>query len=380
MHAIDVPSWIEIDHRALHHNVQFLRSQLSPRTKLFVVVKSNAYGHGIEAISQSIESLVDGVAVNTIAEGLSLRDLGFQKRIVVVGAYKTADLIVAAQERGLELEIVNETDISLLQHLTSTAAPLHIHIKLNTGLNRLGVEHTELHSYIERLKHTANVTIQGIFSHLASAENPDSLKTKMQLALFSEATATLPYERHIAACAATLLIPDSHYEIVRLGISSYGLWPSPETKQQWCIQHPQAGDPLQPVLSFHTRILSLRSLEAGESIGYDNTYTTSEKRITAVIPVGYYEGLPRGLSNKTKVVIGGQLVPVIGRIAMNMTVCDVSSVPNVVVGDLVTIIGQQGDAVISADDHAEHNQTINYEIVTRLPAFLPRRHQGLNQQ
>jgi alanine racemase len=344
------------------------------------VVKSNAYGHGLEAISSSIEHIVDGVAVNTIAEGIRLREIGFQKRIIVVGAYKTKELVVAAQECELELEIVNETDMSLLQHLKPTAPSLHIHIKLNTGLNRLGIEHTELKGYIERLSRTTNITIQGIFSHLASAENPDSLKTKMQLALFAEATAGFPYERHIAACAATFLIPESHYDIVRLGISSYGLWPSPETKQHWSVQHPEAGDPLQPVLSFHTRILSLRSLAPGESIGYDNTYTTSEKRTTAVIPVGYYEGLPRGLSNKTKVVIGGQLVPIVGRIAMNMSVCDVSGIPNVAVGDLVTIIGHQGDTTISADDHAELNHTINYEMVTRLPAFLPRIDKNLNQQ
>ncbi len=373
-----LPYWIEIDHQAIRHNIRFLREQLPLATKLFCVIKSNAYGHGILAVAKTLDQSteVDGVVVNSIEEGILLRNHEFKKRILVAGAYRSPELIKEAQTKEIELEIANDDHLQILEYLAKEKQPLVVHIKVNTGLNRLGFNEEQIATSFKKLIEHPTVKIKGLFSHLANSEDTQSIQTISQLRRFREFMTKYPdYESHISASAATLLIPDAHFDLVRVGISTFGLWPSPEVTMRWHKNNPLIkSSPLKPALSFRTSIIHIADLDSGEPVGYGGTYVTKRPTRTAIIPCGYYEGLPRLWSNKACVLVKGKRAPIIGRIAMNMTTIDITDIADVNLGTIVTIIGQDGDEYLSADEQARHADTINYELVTRLPDFIVRVH------
>ncbi len=373
-----LPYWIEIDHQAIRHNIRFLRDQLPLATKLFCVIKSNAYGHGILAVAKTLDqsSEVDGVVVNSIEEGILLRNHKFKKRILVAGAYRSPELIQEAQTKEIEVEVANDDHLQILECLAKELPPLVVHIKVNTGLNRLGFNEKQLASSFKKLVDHPAVKIKGLFSHLANSEDTESIRTISQLRRFREFMTKYPdYESHIAASAATLLIPDAHFDLVRVGISTFGLWPSPEVATRWHKNNPLIkSSPLWPALSFRASIIHTADLDRGEPVGYGGTYVTKRPTRTAIIPCGYYEGLPRVWSNKACVLVKGKRAPIIGRIAMNMTTIDITDIADANLGTTVTIIGQDGNEYLSADEQARNADTINYELVTRLPDFIVRAH------
>lgn len=373
-----LPFWLEIDHQAIIHNTQFLRSQLPAATKLFCVIKSNAYGHGILAIAQTLDHTqnVDGVIVNSIEEAILLRSNHFEKRIIVAGGYRTKELIREAQEKEIELEIANDDHLQLMSYLSKEEKPISIHIKVNTGLNRLGFNSNQLTTNFSKIAEHPHLKIKGLFSHLANSEAPQSLQTISQLMKFRQFISKYPgYENHISASAATLLMPDAHFDLVRVGISTFGLWPSPETEALWHKNHPQTkNSPFKPALSYRASIIHITELDIGEPVGYGGAFVTKRPTRTAIIPCGYYEGLPRSWSNKAHVIVKGRRAPIIGRIAMNMTTIDITDIPNVNLDSTVTIIGRDGNESLSVEEQADHASTINYELVTRLPEFITRIH------
>lgn len=379
--ASHYPYWLEIDHQAIINNLIFLHSQIPNTTKLFPVIKSNAYGHGMLAVAKTLQTRpeVVGVVVNSIEEALLLRNNLFSKRILVAGAFRTKELVVAAKQQDIELEVVDFIALDLLQSLSPQHLPLKIHIKLNTGLNRLGFNEGELPNAVQRLKKNSAIEIQGLFSHLANSEDPQSLQTTKQISIFKKITKRYPgYENHIASSVGTLLIPDAHLDIVRVGISTYGLWPSPEVEIIWHKQNPnRVGSPLSRALQFRCTIVHIAELLAGEAIGYGGSFTTKRPTRIAVIPCGYYEGLPRAWSNKANVLVCGKKAPIIGRIAMNMTTIDITDIPAANETSIVTIIGQDGDNLLTADDQATFGDTINYELLARLPSFIQRKNISL---
>ena len=378
--AEQYPYWLEIDHQAIINNLIFLRRLISSKTKLFPVIKSNAYGHGLLAVAQTLQARpeVTGVVVNSIEEALLLRNNLFSKRILVAGAFRTRDLVIAARDHGIELEVVNCTDIALLQSIPQSTLPLKIHIKLNTGLNRLGFNELELASAMKKLKNNSDVQIQGLFSHLANSENPQSIQTIHQISTFKKILQQYPgYENHIASSVGTLLIPEAHFDIVRVGISTYGLWPSPEVEILWHKQHPNIKrPPLSRALQFRSTIVHIAKLDAGEPIGYGGSFTTQRPTRIAILPCGYYEGLPRAWSNKASLLVCGKRASILGRIAMNMTTIDITDIPEANETSTVTIIGQDGDILLTAEEQAAFGDTINYELLARLPDFIPRKNNG----
>lgn len=371
------PYWLEIDHQAITDNLSFFRKILPQTTKLFSVIKSNAYGHGFLAVANTIQNHpgVDGAVVNTIAEGLLLRANQFSKRILVAGAYRTKDLVMQAQEQSLELEFTHEDQLTWLQYLKAQFPPLIIHLKVNTGLNRLGLDHDQLNQVLMILKQNPLIKIQGLFSHFASSEDPQNQQTISQIKRFNAFLAAHPgYENHISASTATLLIPEAWYDLVRVGFSTYGLWPSSATETVWYQQNPQCSQsPLKPALKFLSTIVSLTWIEAGELVGYGGTFVTPRRTRIAVLPCGYAEGLPRLWSNRASVLICGKRAPIIGRIAMNMTTVDVTDIPEVNQKSIVTIIGTDHQQILSAAEQASMAETIDYELLTRLPEFIPRK-------
>ncbi len=362
---------------AVRANARALRDLVAPAKAAFVV-KGNAYGHGIAAVARAIEPLADRLCVYSLEEATALRAAGVAAPVFIMGPIESAGL-EETLARGFELALWDTG--SYLRSVCEAARKRHVraavHVKINTGVARLGLEPRDAADAIEDYVRLPELALAGIFSHLAAAEELDSPFTMEQLAAFervSNAAAAALHARdaapvrHIAASAAALLWPQTRLDMVRIGIALYGLWPSAQTR----VAMNGAKFELQPALSYDTRIAAIRDVEAGTPIGYGCSYHAPKRTRIAVLPLGYADGIPRALSNKGAVLIGGKRCPIVGRVCMNMLLVDAGAAPAAKPGDPAVLIGAQGAETISAEDWAAWADTINYEIVTRLPAELTR--------
>jgi alanine racemase len=362
---------------ALRHNGEVLRRLVGPQRAAFVV-KGNAYGHGLLETARAIEPLAARLCVYGVEEALALRAGGITAPILVMGP-----IPLEALDEGiagnLELALWNVDDFA--RRLAGAAgrrqSRAFVHVKVNTDLNRLGVEPHELSAALERLGGFPEIALRGIFSHLAAAEEIDSPYTMHQLGAFERALAGvkplldrggLAPIRHIAASAAAMLWPQTHLDMTRFGIALYGLMPSPQTS---AAMKERPLD-LRPALSYVSELIVVRTVAAGASVGYGGSFHAPHVMRVGVVAAGYADGVPRALSNRGAFAVGGALCPIVGRVAMNMTQIDLSNAPGAHVGSKVTLIGRDGESVVSADDWATWCDTINYEIVTRLPEELSR--------
>jgi alanine racemase len=374
--AAPVIGRISVSLSALRHNAGVLRELVGPGHAAFVV-KSNAYGHGLVETALAIEPFAVRICVFALEEALALRDGGITAPLLVLGPIPPASLVDAL---AADVELALWDTKAFLQALAAAAelreTRARVHVKLNTDLNRLGLEPHELCDAIEDFLHLPQIAITGIFSHLASAEEIDSPYTMHQLQAFERSLTqskgllekhSLEPIRHIAASAAAMLWPQTRLDMSRFGIAVYGLWPSPQTKA--AIESPLD---LQPALEYCSELAAVRSVPAGASVGYGGSFHAPHDMRIGVVAAGYGDGVPRALSNTGTFAVGGALCPVVGRVAMNMTQIDLTNAPNAHVGSKVTLIGQDGDACVSADDWAAWCNTINYEIVARLPAEIRR--------
>ena len=362
---------------ALRHNGDVLRRLVGPQRAAFVV-KGNAYGHGLLETARVIEPLATRLCVYSVEEGLALRAAGIAAPILVLGPVPPGALDEAL---GANLELAVWNVGPFARRLAAAAAKRRtrafVHVKVNTDLNRLGVEPEELSGAVERLASAAEIAVGGIFSHLAAAEEIDSPYTMHQLDAFERALRSvkplldrsgLAPIRHIAASAAAMLWPQTHLDMARFGIALYGLMPSPQTS---AAMKEKPLD-LRPALSYVSELIVVRTVAAGASVGYGGSFHAPREMRIGVVPAGYADGVPRALSNRGAFVVDGALCPIVGRVAMNMTQIDLSNARNAHVGTVVTLIGRDGERAVTADDWAEWSDTINYEIVTRLPSDLPR--------
>jgi alanine racemase len=280
-----------------------------------------------------------------------------------------------------KLEIALWDTRSYLRDVANTARRRNgrfpVHVKINTGVARLGLEPQDAVDAIEDYARISEVETAGIFSHLAAAEELDSPFTTAQIERFERvlqaAEPSLERKgirpiRHIAASAAAMLWPQTRLDMARIGIALYGLWPSPETR----IAMNGARFDLQPALSFTSHLAAVRHVEAGTPIGYGCSYHAPKRTRIGIVPLGYADGIPRLLSNRGAFAVAGARCPIVGRVCMNMTMIDLAQAPQAKPGDAVTLIGSDAGGAVSADDWAGWAETINYEIVTRLPAHLPR--------
>jgi alanine racemase len=370
-------TWIEIDRSALRHNVAEFRRFLSPSTKLLAVVKANAYGHGLTVTARAIEDVVDWFGVDSLEEGIELRDSGIRSPILVLGftPAERASEIVRHDLRQVvyDLETVGALD-DASRHLGQRAA---VHLKIETGLVRQGIPPEDLPRFLAALPEFPGVELEGITTHFANADDVDDPSfTLLQLARFHMAHEILrsfgirPRFRHISASAATMLYPDAHFDLVRVGIALYGLLPSPNVPQELN----RRGTPmtLEPVLRLKTRIAQLSSVPAGTAIGYGLSERVARDSKVAVLPLGYADGYDRRLSSQGEVLISGKRAKVLGRVMMNIIVVDVTDIKEARPGAVATVIGRDGDDAITIDEIAERIGTINYEVVSRLNPLLPR--------
>lgn len=367
-------TWLEIDALAFEHNVAQYKALVAP-AQFAPVIKSNAYGHGIELIAQLCEksSSVDRICVVNLSEAVKLRTCGVSKPILVLSIID-ADLALAAIH-DIALVIY---DIDTARRLNAVATHINrkvaVHIKVDTGLSRLGVLASTAFEFIKTVFQMPHIFIEGILTHLAESESEDQTFTNQQLEIFknlllmlNKSGITIPL-MHGSCSAALSANQNSHLTLNRGGIGVYGLWPSQANKAK--AQSKIPGFSLKPILSWKTKIIQIKEVPAGSFIGYDRTHQVTRNSVLAVLPVGYWDGYDRGLSNKGKVVINQQHAPILGRISMNLTIVDVTDIQHVTLNDEVLLMANHPG--ITADDLAMYAGTINYEIVTRINPLLPR--------
>lgn len=370
---------IDVSLDALRANANALRDLIAPAKAAFVV-KSNAYGHGAVETALAIEPYAHAICVFAIEEAAELRDGGVTCRILVMGPVPADRL---GDALALNVEIALWDTGSYLRAIAQEAQRRHarfpVHVKINTGAARLGLEPRDAADAIDDYARMPDLDLAGIFSHLAAAEELDSPFTQAQLQRFEGVLQTVEPGlrskgahplRHIAASAAAMLWPQTRLDMARIGIALYGLWPSPQTRAAMNGTRLQ----LRPALTFASELAVTRDVEAGAPIGYGCSYHAPKATRIGVVPVGYADGVPRALSNRGAFLVGGARCPIVGRVCMNLTLVDLALAPHAVAGDRVTLIGTDGGATIAAEDWAEWADTINYEIVARLPATVPRRY------
>lgn len=367
------PSWIEIDKKAILHNLEQYRAIVYP-AHLAPVVKSNAYGHGIGLIAAICEEspMVDMLCCVTVSEAVYLRSIGIKKPLLVLSI--VLDSLEQAIVHDVDLAVCDFAIAITLQEIAKKCGKkVNIHIKIDTGLSRLGFLAEEAFETIQHIYKLSHITIKGIFTHFADSESSDQSFTNFQINRFETLIARLEdvgisIPIHHTSCSAAITSNmQSHFSMTRLGIGLYGLWPSPGNKVLTSGNFPSFS--LQPALTWKTRIMHLKQIPAGSFVGYDRTHELLNAATIATLPIGYWDGYDRSLSNKGTVYINGQAAPVVGRVAMNLTMIDVTNL-NVSIGDEVVLMGNYPGA--TAEAIARHCGTINYEVVTRINPLLPR--------
>ncbi len=362
-------TWIEIDRRTIVHNIKTFRGLIGKKTKLMSVVKSNAYGHGLWVFAQEAEKAgVDGFCVDSVAEGVTLRQRGIIKPILVLG-FTLPGLLGKAFEHNITIAISSMEGLYALAH---TKKKPDFHLKIDTGMHRHGLYLGQIETAAQFIKKN-KLPIKGVFTHFASAKDINyPTYTDKQFELFKKAVAILGkigfknLITHVAATGGTLVNKKYHSDWVRVGAGLYGLWPSKELEVQ-------LGDKLslKPVLSWQTIVSEIKPIKKGEFIGYDLAYRAPRDAVIAVLPIGYWHGFPRALSTGGTVLIKGKRVPVVGRVSMDIVVVDVGGI-KCKQGDEVVVIGKQGGEELSAFDVAQKSGTIHYELLTRLNPLIER--------
>ena len=368
---------VEVSKKALKHNLGQLKAILPPEFTPIAVIKANAYGHGMSGVAETIKGEVAYMAISSIEEGLELRKNGINQKLLIMGNMDCGDerLLKEALEKGLELSVYNIEMLNALQAVAAeTNRTARIHIKVDTGMRRFGVLETEALEFIEVARKTPAITIQGLFSHLGTADEESSF-TEVQESRFralqdqlSERGISIPLH-HLYNSAGSMrenLLGNA----CRIGIALYGLYPSSYCRAQMETRVPEFS--LRPALTWKTRIVQVKRVPKGSLVSYGGTYRTKREETLAVLPIGHYDGYDRGFSNNADVLIHGKRCPVVGRVCMNQTVVNVSGVPEACLGDNVVLLGGASEEQITAEELAEKIDTVVYEIVTRINPLLLR--------
>jgi alanine racemase len=366
---------VEISKSAVSENIENFRKVLNKKTLFCAIIKSNAYGHGLlEMADLSLSAGADLLGVNSMEEALILRKKYPSVRILIMGE------IPFKENRKKEIADDNfwivVSRLEDIQFLSNLHPRPKIHLKIDTGMSRLGFSGTALEELIIAIS-TQKLPLDGALTHFASTEDfTEHSYSMQQLSEFTKALellTSLGYKdliRHTASSASTMLFEEARFDMVRVGISLYGLWPSMETRLSLSFMGKDFQ--LKPVLSWKTGIVHIQSVPAGRSVGYGSTYKTIYPTKIAVIPVGYFEGYDRRLSNQGYALIDGERAPILGRVCMNMTMLNVTHIPTAELGKEVTLIGKSGSEEITADWMGNLTGTINYDIVTSIQKDIQR--------
>jgi alanine racemase len=376
------PCWLEVSLTTLRHNFRTVHSFVRPEAEVCAVVKSDAYGHGAAICALALqEEGARWFAVSTAEEGITLREGGIRGRILLLAGILRGDEEIIIRY-GLSPTIWDWNHIELLENAAEKLkpkVPIPVHLQVNTGMNCLGVDLKDLQQIYEALRSAPHLLFEGIFSHFSASEIVDQPLAEDQLKRFGQAIALAketglnPLLRHMANSSAIAARPKSWFNMVRPGLALYGYFlpfmsvvsRQPDTSLDL---------PVKPALSWKTRVLQVREVAAGETLGDSSGYVTTSAARIAVLPVGYGDGLSRQLSSHGRVIVRNDYAAIVGNIGMNLTTADVTGIPGVEVGDEVTILGETGSRKIWAGEHASLAGTIPHEILCNISGRLPRKY------
>lgn len=369
-------TWVEVSESALRNNLNIFQRLVGGWDRVCAVVKSNAYGHGlVEAAKIAEKTGVGRLAVDSAIEAWELRKNGIHLPILILG-YIPKGCLAEVIEKDCAFVAYDERLPELLAEI-KTEKKIRVHLKIETGTVRQGLDKVGAVTLAKRLIKNPNVEIEGVYTHFANVEDTSDPSFAMkQLDRFNEVCTALEAEgirpkiKHTASSAAALLYPAARFDLIRPGISMYGYWSSKET--QAVIQQQDAEIRLKPVLEWKTRIAQVKTIPAGTAVSYGLTERVSRATKIAVLPVGYWDGVDRGLSSVGVVLVRGVRCKIVGRVCMNMMMVDVTDVPNAQPDEEVCLIGKQGSEQITADEIAGKLNTISYEVITRINPVLPR--------
>jgi len=365
-------TWVEIDKRAVKHNYDTFRGIISSQTKLMAVAKSNAYGHDMGQFAHELEHLgADWIGVDSIVEALTLRKRGIKKPLLVFG-YILSSRVADAVKNDVTITAASVTALNDIAG--AQKEPVRIHIKIDTGMGRQGIYPSELDETLAVFAKNDHLILEGVYTHFAAAKNPSIREiTDTQLERFNDVRErTIAWVKkegrvlpvfHAAATGGAMLYPESHFDMVRIGIGMHGMWPSAATRAAREHTHP-----LKPILTWKTRLSEVKKLKAGDGVGYDLTERAFVDMLVGTCPVGYWHGYPRAYSSVAPVLINGKRARVIGRVSMDIITLDLSTAPDAMPGDEVVLLGQG----IDADYLAGISETSCYEVTTRINPLIKR--------
>jgi len=378
-------TWVEVKNSAIQHNLKQFQKITSKKAKIMAVVKSNAYGHGMVEIAKlAVKTKADWLGVVNLAEALILCRAKIKKPIFILSFWPLNSQVEQGIKYNIDFPVYT---LGQAKFLSKTAQKIkkqaNIHIKIDTGASRIGILPAQVPAFIKKIIQLPGLKLRGIFTHYADAESKNQSYTDQQTAKLKKIVNDLKKSGfkipfiHAGCSASTINNPDTFFNLVRIGISLYGFWPSIETKE--LAEKKKLKISLKPALTWQTRIIQIKQVGKNTSIGYDKTFKTKKKTKLAILPIGYWDGYSRLLSNpspvnsgKGEVLIRGKRCPVLGRICMNLTIIDISKLNKVRINDKVVLIGKQGKQEITAEEIARKTKTINYEVVTRINPLIPR--------
>ncbi len=354
------PTVAEIDLSAVSFNIKEIKKRVQP-AKIMAVVKANAYGHGaLEICKQAIQSGVEYLGVACGEEGVAMRKAGVDAPILVFsssGLNRTDPYL----EYNLEATVFDEAGLyNLTQSARRSGKKAVVHVKVDTGMNRMGINWQQAPEFVEKVYNTPEIQVQGLYTHFANSDSLDKSFAILQLQRFKQVIARLEEMgihvplKHAANSGAILDLPDTYFDIVRPGILLYGYYPAVDMVKSMN---------LKPAMTFKTRVLYIKEIERGESVSYDRTFIADKKTLVASLPVGYGDGYNRLLSNNGQVLVGGKRYPIIGRVCMDLIMIDLLDNRDIKVGDEVILMGTQGGETISAVELADKSMTVPYEVL-----------------
>ena len=360
-----------VDLDAIRQNMEAMKANIAKGTMICGVVKSDGYGHGSVPVAKAVEDLVWGYAVAAVEEGWVLRDHHITKPILVLG-YVPEEEFESLVEQEIRYTVSEWKEVEILSKIAQKLGKnAYVHIKMDTGMGRIGLRSAEeILTLAQKIENLPNIVIEGIFTHMATADMADKTKAKEQIQMFKEMLQLLENNgiyipiRHCSNSAGIIDLKEANIDMVRAGIALYGLYPSAEVnKENVC---------LTPALELKSIVSYLKTVPKGSPIGYGATFVTQKETKVATVSIGYGDGYPRALSNKGYALVRGKKAPIIGRICMDQFMMDVSAIPEIQQGDTVTLIGKDQNEQITVEELAELAGTFNYEFVCDLGKRIPR--------
>ena len=362
---------VHIDLDNIRHNITELKKFIPQGTKTAAVIKADAYGHGAVSVAKNTVDLVDMFAVATADEALELTKSGIKKDILILSYTSPTDFELLLGKNIILTVSDFENALALSRAATASGNIARIHIAVDTGMTRIGFEPTaESAAVIKKISGLEGIRLEGVFSHYSCADDENALEEcTRQSDLFDEFLSMLESLgvdipiKHICNSAA-ITKTSKHYDLVRIGIAMFGLYPGESVKNDNLT--------LLPAMEFKSHVISVKHVKSGTRVGYGGTFVCGRDSVIATVSAGYADGLPRSLSNRGAVLINGSLAPIVGRICMDQFMADVTDIPSVKIEDEVVLIGKNGDLTLTAEDMAALDSTINYETVCRISRRVPR--------